>query len=179
MELFPMIRIVLLVLAGVGTCLALADDDDDNEFEHRKRNRKHVAAPANPVYKAECGSCHMLYPPGLLPARSWTAMLEGLKDHFGENASLDAETTKRLTIFLSENAADRSDQRRSRKIAQSIARDESPRRFTETYYFKRQHHELGPDIWKRKSVGSPANCVACHGRAEAGIFSEEEIRIPK
>jgi hypothetical protein len=106
-------------------------------------------------------------------------MMGGLKDHFGENASLDPATTQKLTVFLTENAADRVDSRRSRKIAISIPAQASPLRFTETHYFKRQHDEVNAAVWKRKSIGSPANCVACHGRAEAGIFSDEEIRIPK
>lgn len=179
MKHLQFLRISILVLVGTVTCLALADDDDDNEHHHPGRERRQVAAPSDPIYKAECGSCHMLYPPGLLPARSWNAMLVGLKDHFGENASLDATTTGKLKDFLTENAADRADQRRSRKIAQSIPAQESPLRFTETRYFKRQHDEVDTAVWKRKSIGSPANCVACHGRAEAGIFSEDEIRIPK
>jgi len=177
MRLFPIFRMVLLTLAGIGTCIALADDDENEH--HSDSKRRQVTAAVDPTYKAECGSCHMLYPSGLLPARSWTAMMGGLKEHFGENASLDAATTQKLTAFLTENAADRSDQRRSRKIAQSIPAKASPLRFTETQYFKRQHHEVEAAIWKRKAIGSPANCVACHGQAEAGNFSEDEIRIPK
>lgn len=180
MKLFNFLRIFILVAVGAVTCLALADDDDDeSECQNPQCSRRHVAAAIDPTYKAECGSCHMLYPPGLLPARSWTAMMGGLKDHFGENASLDPATTQKLRAFLTENAADRVEQRRSRKIAHSIPAGKSPLRFTETHYFKRQHDDVSADIWQRKSVGSPANCVACHGRAEAGIFSEDEIRIPK
>lgn len=179
MKLIQLLRALILVLVGTVTCLALADDDDENEHHHPGRNRRHVAAASDPAYKAECGSCHMLYPPGLLPARSWTAMMGGLKDHFGENASLDPAMRQKLTDFLTENAADRVAQRRSQKIAQSIPAQDSPLRFTETHYFKRQHDEVRDAVWKRKSIGSPANCVACHGRAEAGIFSEDEIRIPK
>jgi hypothetical protein len=180
MRLSSALRIPLLFLAGTMTCFALADDDDDeNGYQQTRNKRRQVAAAIDPLYKEECGSCHMLYPSGLLPARSWTAMMGGLKDHFGENASLDPAAKEKLTSFLTENAADRSDQRRSRKIAQSIPQKDSPLRFTETRYFQHKHDDVSAAVWKRKAIGSPANCVACHGRAEQGIFSEDEIRIPK
>ena len=33
--------------------------------------------------------------------------------------------------------------------------------------------------WARKSVGSAANCAACHRQAEKGVFDEDTVRIPK
>ncbi|MDP3306630.1 hypothetical protein [Methylotenera sp.] len=33
--------------------------------------------------------------------------------------------------------------------------------------------------FKRKSIGSAANCVACHKGAEKGDFSESQIKIPR
>jgi len=121
----------------------------------------------------------MLYPPGLLPARSWKAMMGGLKDHFGENATLDAGTADKVTRFLVENAADQTTFRRSQKIAKSIAADATPLRITETNYFKRQHHEVSSKVWQRKNGGGPSNCAACHAGAEAGVFSEDEVRVPR
>jgi len=170
------VRVGLLGLAIGGTCLGLADSDEHEEKEHQGQRRA-MAVASNPQYKAECASCHMLYPPGLLPARSWQAIMGGLKNHFGDNASLDEKTTVELTQFLVKNSADQSSLRRSQKIAQSI--QDVPLRFTETAYFKRKHHEVGDEVWQRKKVASRANCVACHGRAEAGIFDEDEVRIPR
>lgn len=180
MNTYKHIRILVLTVAVGATCYALADDDDDHESHGReKTGRRSIAVVSDPTYKAECSSCHMLYPPGLLPARSWKNMMDGLKDHFGENATVDATTKKHLTEFLTNNAADNSTLRRSQKIAQSISNHDSPLRFTETQYFKRQHHEIGTRVWQRKSIGSPANCAACHARAESGVFSEDEVRIPR
>ncbi len=174
--IFGVIAVVML-----GAFIANARDSDEGDEHHRDRlsERRSVAAPMDPTYKAECGSCHMVYPPGLLPERSWVKMMGGLKDHFGENATLDKETSSKIQKFLTENAADRSSLRRSKKISKSISSSESPLRFTETSYFKRQHHEIGMKIWSRKAIGSPANCTACHSRAEQGIFSEDEVRIPR
>ena len=173
-------RILVLTASVCATYFALADDDEKHESNgHEWASRRSIDTVDDPGYKAECASCHMLYPPGLLPAKSWQAMMHGLKDHFGENASLDKATNERLTELLSNHAADRSTKRRSQKVAQSIAAKDVPLRFTDTLYFKRQHHELGASVWLRKSVGSPANCVACHAKAEQGIFSEDDVKIPK
>lgn len=171
----------LSIVTALGAIVARADDDDENHEGYRDRHtaRRTVAAPVDPTYKAECGSCHMLFPPGLLPERSWVKMMTGLKDHFGENAALDKETSDSIQRFLTANAADRSSLRRSQKIAKSIARGEAPLRFTEINYFKRQHHEVGKKVWSRKAIGSPANCAACHSRAEEGVFSDDEVRIPR
>jgi hypothetical protein len=165
----------------LGAFMARAGEDAEGS-EHRGdryTERRTVSAPVDPTYQAECGSCHMSYPPGLLPERSWVKMMAGLKDHFGENATLDKESADKIGTFLTENAADRSLFRRSQKIAKSIPSSESPLRITDTKYFKRQHHEVGQKIWSRKAIGSPANCAACHSRAEKGVFSEDEVRIPR
>ena len=37
-----------------------------------------LAAATNAAWKSECGSCHVAYPPGLLPAASWRAIMAGL-----------------------------------------------------------------------------------------------------
>ena len=56
-----------------------------------------LAAPANPTYAEECGSCHLAYPPGLLPAASWAKLMAGLRQHFPAAdlvaAHLDAHLT--------------------------------------------------------------------------------------
>ena len=43
-----------------------------------------------PAYVQECGSCHVPYPPGLLPNESWQRLMANLPQHFGTDASLDA-----------------------------------------------------------------------------------------
>lgn len=46
----------------------------------------------HPKWKAECGTCHIAYPPQLLPAPSWRRVMSGLDKHFGTDAGLDART---------------------------------------------------------------------------------------
>lgn len=138
-----------------------------------------MPAAMNAKWKAECSSCHMLYHPGLLPERSWKAMMLGLDKHFGENASLDQATRDEIANFLAMNAADKLDSRRSNRINQSIPANSSPLRISETRYFTSKHDEISTSTFKRKAVGSAANCVACHRGAEKGDFSESQVRIPR
>lgn len=147
-----------------------------NEGENGGRALPQVA---NAKWRAECSSCHIAYPPGLLPARSWQAIMGGLDRHFGENAALDAATRGEIERFLVANAADRNGNRRSAKIAASVASNAAPLRITGTRYFQAKHDEIRVDVWKRPAVGSAANCAACHRTAERGDYSERNVAIPK
>jgi len=156
----------------------------DNDFSWQEMNEYKirstgVAAVINPAYKEECGGCHMAYPPGLLPARSWTRVMSGLENHFGDNAELDAAAYQVIIDFLLTNSADNSDYRRSRKFSSSIASGDVPLRITETPYFRHEHDEI-PDrvVSANPRVKSFSQCNACHTRAEQGSFNEHDIRIP-
>jgi len=140
---------------------------------------KQMPPVMNAKWKAECSSCHMLYHPGLLPERSWRTVMAGLDKHFGENAGLDAATRDEITSFLALNSADRLDNRRSSRINQSIPANTTPLRVSETRYFTSKHDEISASTFKRKSVGSAANCIACHRGAEKGDFSESQVKIPR
>ena len=52
--------------------------------------------------KTECSACHMAYPAGMLPARSWRALMGDLSNHFGEDASLPEETRAAMKQILAE-----------------------------------------------------------------------------
>jgi hypothetical protein len=138
-------------------------------------------SPGDPaaMWKAECSSCHMAYPPGLLPERSWRKMMAELDKHFGQDASLDAAATKALLDYLVQNSAERGANRRSARFLGAVAATATPLRITENAYFAREHREVSPAAWKLSKVGSPANCNACHADAEQGSFSERNVRIPR
>jgi nitrate/TMAO reductase-like tetraheme cytochrome c subunit len=163
------------------------DDDEDEQFENREKkgtvikinSRYDFVAVSNPKFKAECSSCHMIYLPGLLPARSWTKIMSTLDKHFGENAELDAATQKEITEFLVKNSSDHVHTKRGDKILSGIGAKEEIMRISETQYFKKKHDEISPSVFKRKSIGSAANCIACHSGAERGDFSEDSVVIPK
>lgn len=136
-------------------------------------------AAANPKWKSECGACHIAYPPALLPERSWRKMMSGLERHFGQDASLDAPTTREIADFLASNSADRVTGKRAKKVMASLGPKEVPLRISESAWFVRKHDEIAPAVWKRPKIGGPANCAACHPDAEGGDYSEHQIRIPR
>jgi len=119
-------------------------------------------------YEAECASCHMAYPPGLLGQRNWKNIMSGLDKHFGTDASLDPKTQTEITQWLINNAA-------SKKKYSAFAPDN---RITKAAWFIHEHDEVGTDVWKRVGVKSPSNCTACHVDAAKGFFNEDRIRMP-
>ena len=123
-------------------------------------------APAS--YEAECASCHMAYPPALLSQQSWKNVMSSLSKHFGTDASLDPKTQTEIANWLVKNATTR----------QKYSETAPENRITKTSWFIRKHDEVGPEVWKRASIKTPANCSACHIDAANGIFSEKNIKIP-
>ena len=166
----------LVVVLSLGWKMKVSMADED-EYWERTRD---VAPIENPLYKQECGSCHMAYPPGLLPARSWEKMMTGLDEHFGENAELDSTTAAKLTRFLVDNSADAMpNYRRSRMITRGLSDESVPLRITELAYFQHEHGKVPARLTTGNSaVKSLSNCNTCHQKAELGSFSEREIRIP-
>lgn len=176
-------------IAGLTTLLLLAplalyaDHDDDDEHERGRGARAGRAAVLPPSegltqYRAECGSCHLAYPPGMLPARSWSRILEGLGDHFGENAELSPAAVASLTDWLRKNAAESGTHPRSKKVLKS-AQGTTPLRISELRFIQREHAELAAAVWQRPAVKTVANCGACHLDAEQWSFSEHRIEIPR
>lgn len=129
--------------------------------------------PKNAAFEEECTSCHMAYPPQMLHADSWRAMMNGLSKHFGTDASLDEKRRAAITDFLVANSGGRKT---------GTTRDASGKpllRITETAHFVKEHREIGATTFKRASIKSPANCAACHTQAAAGDYNERSITIPK
>ncbi|PWC85228.1 cytochrome C [Azospirillum sp. TSH100] len=133
---------VLLALSA-GTAIA-------SEFE-RVRPVTHAAT------QKECGECHMAFQPGLLPAASWSRIMDGLQDHFGENASLPADTAAAIRSYLTQSAG---------------SGDGRLIRITEQRWWLRKH-DFAPSIWSRRTVGAKSNCEACHRTAEQGLYEDD------
>ena len=124
--------------------------------------------PLLPKYQQECGSCHLAYPPAMLPAVSWRRLLGHLPQHFGSDASLDEKTLDELVTWLDAQAAS------SPKAMRGPAQD----RITRSDWFLREHDEVAPATWKRPAIKSPSNCIACHTQADQGDFNEHRVHIP-
>lgn len=121
----------------------------------------------------ECGSCHMAFPAEMLPARSWTALMEGLSSHFGENAALDAAKRKEILDWLTAHAGDSRGS--NGHYLRGLAKSETPLRITETPYWVREHRkEVRESDYANPKVKSKANCVACHKDAAKGAFEGDD-----
>jgi nitrate/TMAO reductase-like tetraheme cytochrome c subunit len=129
--------------------------------------------PKNAAFEEECASCHMAYPPQMLDANSWRAMMNGLSKHFGSDASIDEKRRIAITDFLVAHSG-------GRKTGDTRDAQGKPLlRITETARFDKKHRDIAAATWQRASIKSPANCTACHVQAAAGDYNERSIRIPK
>lgn len=160
------------VLVATGTVAMLAATLPPGTA-HGDGGRALLPAQPNKAWQTECGSCHVAYPPALLPKASWQKVMAGLDKHFGEDASLDPATQADILRFLEAHAADGGGATRR------AAASEAPLRITETRWFLHEHDEVPRATWARKSIGSKANCSACHRQAEQGNYDEDALRIPK
>jgi len=151
---------------GMGSSYASGKSDHD---EHR-----YTSVQQNPLYQEECGSCHMAYPAQLLPAGSWRKMMQGLDNHFGENAEVDAATSEAIEAYLVQTSKRGS----YRKMLRNIG-DRLPLRITELPYFRHEHDEIPSKLVKgNDKVSSFSQCNACHQKAERGQFDEDNVNIP-
>ncbi len=108
-----------------------------------------------PAYQQECGSCHLAYPAGLLPAGSWRRIMEGLAKHYGSDASLDAQATQQIGAWLQTHAGNNG------RISQAPPQD----RITKSAWFERKHRRIDPSLWQHTSVMS-----AAPGRSQASSY---------
>lgn len=134
-----------------------------------RADRLPIPADAPSSFKAECGGCHLPFPPGLLTASDWKRVMARLDKHYGDNASLDEKTRRELEDFLVRYAATRS----------RMAGAGDPPRLTGSDWFRREHRKVPETLWHAAQVKSAANCAACHTRAEQGSYSEREIVLPR
>lgn len=131
---------------------------------------EHSPAPpvANAEWQTECGSCHLAYPPQLLSATLWRAIMNSLDKHFGSNASLEPKSLAQISAFLERNAG------RDRPASNGPP----VLRITQTGWFAREHAEIPAAIWAGSNV-KRSDCTACHREAAQGYFDEHTLRLPR
>ncbi len=126
-------------------------------------------AQIDPVTRAECTDCHMFYHPSLLPAEDWKQLMGTLDNHYGEDASLDPETTAHIRDWLMAHAAETADTRASKVFDLDPAAGITG--LTDTPFWKSRHGGIPESAFRNPEVGSRANCAACHDDAESGWFN--------
>jgi len=148
-------------------------------FANPTETRPQLSAGSPPLYKKECGTCHMAFSPNMLPEKSWIQMMATLQDHFGEDATIDDASKKEIEAFLVTNAAEKSHEEASIKFIRAIGANTPPLRITDITYWKKKHQQIPPEVYARGTINSKINCVACHKWAEYGSFEDGDIRIPR
>jgi len=148
------VAIAVAIFLGVGGILGTARADGD-----------YFPPVSHDLTRTECSECHMAYPPGLLPAASWQAIMGSLSDHFGEDASLAPEAVTEITGYLVANAGG---PRRGDDPAHPAPR------ISEAPWFQREHRARTFE-WAQTTptIGSISNCAGCHRSAERGYFEDD------
>lgn len=131
----------------------------------------------NALFVNECASCHILYPPSLLPKESWTIMMANLEEHFGDDASLNPDDTQNILSYLLENSAEYSTSEASVNILKTLQNKDTIA-ITQTPFWKKRHKDIDSKYFKSAKVKSKANCKACHLDVERGLIEDHNIKIP-
>ncbi len=132
----------LLVLAS-----ALAHGHDASVWNLKEENA---------TWRAECGSCHMAYPPQMLAATDWLLIMSQLDKHFGTDASLEQARRDEITNFLDRNGAGRSSH-----TGPGLPRITDSDRFIDK-------HQSAIRLWRKGKVKLLSDCLACHAGAAPG-----------
>ena len=154
---------VFTALALMSLCMSAARAD----FEFDDDDGYAIPIARNTKWETECGSCHVPYPPDMLPANSWLALMSRLDRHFGSDASIDPVSRQEIASFLVKFSGHRAGD----PIAKPLLR------ITETRWFRSQHREVDSRLWGSAKVKSAANCAACHAQAGNGSFNEHEVSM--
>jgi len=126
-------------------------------------------APLPPAYVEECGCCHVAFPGRMLDAASWRAVIAGLEQHFGVDASVDPKTLEPIRAYLASTARSRPTTTNGIPLL----------RITETRWFGHEHDEVPGRFWKEPGAVKQSDCAACHRSAAQGSYSERSLRLPE
>jgi cytochrome b len=134
----------------------------------------------HPLFVEECASCHILYPPYLLPKRSWKKLMANLADHFGDDASLDDKDRVDIEKYLVTHSAETS----TKEAAFYISNFKRNKKtdiiaITKTPYWQKRHKFIDKKIFDSPKIKSRANCKACHKEFGSGKLDDALISMPK
>jgi cytochrome c553 len=176
-------RTIFLLISCIVMSVTYSLADEQHTKERRDKNHhnqeydengdKRLPSAQNQTYLNFCGSCHFAYQPGLLPRASWEKMMS--EGHFG---TLDEQTREQIMDYLKTNSAENNTSEKiSKKILASVGTNK-PSKITDIPYIRKKHDEISPDVFKRKTIGSCSNCIACHTKAKEGNYEDDFVKIP-
>ena len=113
------------------------------------------ASEENATWRAECGACHMAFPPALLPANDWLEIMSRLDQHFGTDASLDAGRQQEISQYLQRKGASNY----------LFASGEALPRITTSDRFLGKHRSA-VRLWRKGQISTLSDCAACHKNSD-------------
>lgn len=125
--------------------------------------------------RAECGDCHMVFPPNRLNQEGWRKIMRGLSDHFGEDATIAADKVQHIEDFYTSKAWDAKETYPSKLRAKAWIKKGviDPIRITETPEWNHEHSKPSyKQMVKGTGYDRGANCIKCHKDAEYGRYEE-------
>ena len=131
----------------------------------------------NPIFVEQCGDCHKIYPPFLLPKASWGKVMRDLDNHFGEEiteANITKSQQSTIKAFLYANSAETSTRESAVKIMKSLEK-RRPKAITKTPYWRETHKDIPRSAFKTKKIKDKSNCTACHKNFDDGILDDMNI----
>ncbi len=129
------------------------------------------------VFHRDCGDCHKVYPPHVLPEESWRLIMATLDNHRGEKITEDNITMhaqESILNYLVENSAEHSTREVAVKTMHSLG-DIRPKAITKTPYWRETHKDIPRSVYKTKKVKDKSNCFACHKDFEYGLLDDMNI----
>ncbi|MDQ6983700.1 MAG: hypothetical protein Q9M44_03185, partial [Ghiorsea sp.] len=144
-KVFWAVMLGIVVFGILAATRAIWQDPADQIWMKGMIKKLHVLpSEQNLAYDKACASCHMLYAPSMLPARSWKKVMAGLSDHFGDNAEVSAEVRDEVSLYLQRFAADKVENIYAQSMLGLLGDDETPLRISETKYFTLLHDVVRP-----------------------------------
>jgi len=179
-KVFWAMMIGLVIFGTLAATRSIWQDPGEQTWMKGMIKKLHVLPSEQSVaYDKACASCHMVYAPSMLPARSWDKLMMGLSHHFGDNAEVDTATRDEISAYLQRNAADKVENIYAQSMLNLLKDDETPLRISETKYFVLLHDIVKPEmITGNPDVKSVARCEVCHYEALEGRYNRFAVRIP-
>lgn len=165
--------IVLIALVGAAAYLEWHVPREAAALQGAEDKAK--AALASRPWGKECGSCHLAYPPALLPMRSWERTMREQEKHFGEDLSLSEASVARLLQAASAAPSSWG----AWKLNRSAPAGDAPLRITELPFWRHAHEGIAEARFKPPGATGRHDCEACHRDAASGIFHPRMIQSAK
>jgi cytochrome b len=131
----------------------------------------------SPVFYNKCSKCHKIYPPYLLPQKSWLRIMDGLDNHFGEkitDQNISKENQIEISRYLIQNSSEHSTREAALRITESTL-EERPIAITKTQYWRDTHKDIPLSAYEDKKIKDKSNCFACHKDIEKGNLEDRDI----